>query len=137
MSKDKAINPKDAIGRSKPSLCSIPSTALAEQALAHMEGHGKYGYYNWRTVPKVSCMTYLDGAERHIRRFQEGNERCPICGCHELAHAIASLNIVIDAQYANNLHDDRPPKTVNFDKLLEDLSGKIEAHYELEPKPKR
>lgn len=130
------INPKDAIGRSKPSICSIPSTALAEQALAHTEGHGTYGWYNYRHVPKVSCMTYLDAAERHIRRYLEGNERCPICGCHELAHAIASLNIVIDAGYANNLHDDRPPKTVNFDELLESLSGKIETHYEKEPRKK-
>ena len=43
-------NPKDAIGATKIPLGLVPATALAYQALAHYEGKGKYGGWNWRAI---------------------------------------------------------------------------------------
>lgn len=128
-----SINPKDAIGRSKPSICSIPSTALAQQAIVHMLGSKKYGFYNWRTVPKVSCMTYLDAMERHLRKYLDGEDIDPESGVSHLAHIAACCNIVMDASTVGNLHDDRPPKAPT-DLVLEELTGKLEAHYDRKPK---
>lgn len=126
------INPKDAIGRSKPSLCSIPSTALVEQAIVHMLGSKKYGFYNWRTVPKVSCMTYLDAIERHLRKLLDGEWNDTESNVCHLAHVAACCNIVIDAFHCGNLHDDRPPNA-ETDRIIFELTNLIEVTYDRSP----
>jgi hypothetical protein len=52
---------------------------------------------------------YIDAALRHIHKWQHGQEIDSDSGIHHLGHAIACLNIVLDAQAFGNLIDDRPP----------------------------
>ncbi len=106
---DLGINPKDKIGKLKPGVADIPATAIVEASIVHRLGHEKYGYYNWRTVPKVQLMTYANAAMRHLISFIDGQKYDAESGVSHLAHVIACCNIIIDAGYCGNLVDDRPP----------------------------
>ena len=103
-----AINPKDILGLSKPSLTKIPPSALVHEALAMMDGDKKYGAYNWRSK-KVIASVYVDACQRHILAWFDGEEKARDSGIHHLGHARACLGILIDAQQGGNLKDDRPP----------------------------
>jgi hypothetical protein len=118
-----SINPKDAIGKLKPSIADIPATALVEASIVHALGHKKYGYYNWRTVPKVQAMVYLNAAMRHLISFIDGESTDPESRVTHLAHVIACCNILIDAEHCGNLHDDRPPiaPTANLIRVLTEI----------------
>lgn len=104
----KASNPKDAIGATKLPLDLLPPTALAYAALAHFDGSLKYGRWNWR-LAGVRASIYAAAAMRHIERWFHGQDNDPDSGIHNLGHAIACLNIIIDAQVFNMLVDDRAP----------------------------
>lgn len=88
----------------------LPGSALREAAKAHDHGNRKpgRGAYNWR-VRKVKASDQIGGALRHIERFKEGQDFDPVSLAHELGHAIARLNILIDAQANGTLIDDRVP----------------------------
>jgi len=101
-------NPKDAIGRTKAPLRLIPPVALVHQALAHRNGSEKYGAYNWRDK-KVQASVYYEACLRHLLAWYDGEEVASDSGVHHLGHAIASLNILLDAQSIDCLIDDRPP----------------------------
>lgn len=104
----KSTNPKDAIGIKKVPLSLVPKTALALQAMAHKDGAIKYGPANWRSEG-VSARVYIDAHDRHIARWFDGREElAPDSLVHHLAHAIACLNIILDAQICGKLVDDRP-----------------------------
>jgi hypothetical protein len=107
---NESINPKDAIGRLKPSIADIPGTALVEMSIVHRLGHTKYGYYNWRTVPKVQAMVYANAAMRHLVSWIDGETIDPESLRTHLAHVIACCNILIDSAAVGNLDDDRPAK---------------------------
>jgi hypothetical protein len=102
-------NPKDLIGVKKPSLAAIPASALVHQAMAHKNGHNKYGFYNWRHK-KVQALIYIDAALRHITAYLDGEDYAKDSGVHHLGHAAACCNILLDATETGNLIDDRPPK---------------------------
>lgn len=102
-------NPKAIYGRSKPSLALFPSAALIECAGVFQSGADKYGLANWRKDP-VEAMTYANAAMRHLYKWIDGQALDEESGCHELAHAIACLAIVIDAEAVMKLIDDRPHK---------------------------
>lgn len=122
-------NPKKKYGQRKPPIWYIPFTAMFKVGLAHLHGHLKYGHFNWRKEP-IEASTYLNACFRHIAQWVEGEEEASDSGIHHLAHAIACLNIVIDAQHNNSLIDDRHPSTCDIEKLFKDLSPKIEALYD-------
>ena len=82
--------------------------ALAVAALAHYDGATKYGAWNWRQAG-VRASIYLDAAQRHLTRWTNGETHDPDSGVHHLGHALACLNILIDAEAAGMLNDDRPP----------------------------
>lgn len=100
-------NPKAIYGRAKPSLALFPSAALIECAGVFEGGANKYGLANWRK-DAVESMTYMNAALRHIFKWIDGSNVDEESSQHELAHAIACLAIVIDAQQVNKLIDDRP-----------------------------
>ena len=104
----KSTNPKDRIGCTKVPLSMIPLSAQIQAALAHFDGSLKYGVYNWRRET-VAASIYVDAALRHINKWFHGEECDADSGIHHLGHALACLNIVIDAQSYGNLVDDRPP----------------------------
>lgn len=100
-------NPKAIYGRAKPSLGLFPSAALIECAEVFQSGANKYGLANWRKDP-VESMTYVHAALRHIFKWVDGQDVDEESGSHELAHAIACLAILIDAEAVYRLIDDRP-----------------------------
>lgn len=122
-------NPKTPFGVRKPPTWFIPKTSMFVVGLAHLHGALKYGHFNWREDP-ITTSTYIDAAIRHISAWCEGEETANDSGIHHLGHAIACLNILIDAQIHNTLHDDRHPITTDFDKLFEDLEPTIHQLYE-------
>ena len=110
-------NPKQAYGDLKVPLGLVPSTALVLVADVFKEGARKYGAYNWREK-SVESMTYLHAALRHIYSFLDGEELDPESGGKpHLAHAIASLAILLDAAATGNLLDNRPKHGVTADIL--------------------
>lgn len=105
-------NPKDAIGRTKPPLGLVPSTLTIWVAQSMRIGAKKYEQYNWRKVPKVSAMVYIDAALRHLERLKDGDDEYIEDGVlqHHAGNVAACMGIFLDAQLNGNLLDDRPPK---------------------------
>lgn len=102
-------NPKDLIGVTKvPTLSLIPSTALVHMGRAMENGGEKYGPFNWREHP-VKSSIYVDAAMRHLMAWQDGKEYAADSGVHHLGHAMACFAILLDAQEAGNLIDERVP----------------------------
>lgn len=101
-------NPKDRLGLAKPAPLLVPPAALIEMSMAMANGAAKYGAYNWRTK-EVLLSVYLNAAVRHILQCFDGEERASDSGVKHLAHAMACLGIVMDAEANGMLVDDRPP----------------------------
>lgn len=107
--KTDAPNPKDLVGVTKvPTLSLIPSTALVQLGRAMENGGKKYGPFNWRAHP-VKSSIYVDAAMRHLMAWQDGEEDAEDSGVHHLGHAMACFAILLDAQEAGNLIDERVP----------------------------
>lgn len=100
-------NPKAAFGAAKPSLALIPGPAMVEMAGVFELGAVKYGPFNWRKT-KVEAMTYANAALRHLMSWLDGEDVDPESGKTHLAHAMASLGIVVDALHTDQLIDNRP-----------------------------
>lgn len=124
-------NPKTLVGRSKlPILSVIPPAALIKEAAAMRYGaylapkkDGTYGYgpYNWRDQP-IEYMVYIDAANRHLLCAVDGEDVAPDSGVCHLAHARATLGILIDAIENNTVIDDRPAqRSGTAARLLEEL----------------
>jgi hypothetical protein len=66
---------------------------------------------------------YIDACLRHVYDFYNGEDCAPDSKVKHLAHAIACLNIIIDAETVGLLVDDRPtPAPVS--EILEELRVK-------------
>jgi hypothetical protein len=102
----KPSNPKDIIGSSKLPLHLFPSTALAMGTLGFLNGALKYGRHNFRAVG-VRASIYYDAALRHLMAWMEGEECDPEDGVPHLAAAMGCIAIIIDAEAAGKLTDDR------------------------------
>jgi hypothetical protein len=102
-----AVNPKDIAARGKVPLSIVPPAALIEIARALQFGAVKYGRANWRTLEPIAS-NYVDATMRHLAAWMDGEERAKDSNVHHLAHAAASLCILIDAMNCGTLQDDRP-----------------------------
>lgn len=100
-------NPKQAYGDKKVPLHLVPPVAIAYMGMALKDGAKKYGPYNWRTT-NVEVMTYLGAALRHIGAYIDGEDTDPESGNPHLAHALASLAILVDAVEGATEIDNRP-----------------------------
>lgn len=103
-------NPKDLIGRTKPGLSCVPCAPLFEAGRVLRHGADKYGRHNWRDLA-ISSSVYYDAALRHLMAWWEGEDLDPESGHPHLAHAIAGLMVLRDAQIQGKCRDDRPPAT--------------------------
>ena len=122
-------NPKDVMGSKKPDITKIPAVAMMWEALAMMDGAGKYDPYNWR-ANKVIATIYVAAAMRHLTLWLEGEESAEDSGCHHLGHARACLGILLDAQATGNLLDDRPVTEASrgvLARVMKEIEGKIPA----------
>lgn len=101
-----APNPKQFYGDKKPPLDELPLSAMIFASLAHLDGDNKYGFRNWRDSP-VEARTYIKGAIRHLRLFEEGEDFTRDSVVHNLGAVIAGCAILIDAQVNGTLIDNR------------------------------
>lgn len=102
----KGSNPKDAIGSDKLPIHLWPTTATIMGCLGLLEGMTKYGRSNFREMG-VRSSIYYDACRRHLDAWFEGEDNAPDSGLPHLAHALACLAIIVDAQAAGKLNDDR------------------------------
>lgn len=114
-------NPKDAIGAAKLPLHLWPASATAMGCLGILEGMGKYGRNNFRAAP-VRASIYVDACKRHLEAWFEGEENAPDSGSPHLANALASLAILVDAQMAGTLIDDRNFNGAGYRELIDKLT---------------
>lgn len=112
-------NPKDRVGLTKVPLHLIPTSSQVHAAMAHLDGAKKYGPYNWRTE-EVAVSVYISACLRHIGKYFNGEDFDEESGVHHLGHAIAGLNILLDAELSKNLIDDRPVTCPGVVDLMEE-----------------
>lgn len=102
---EKPTNPKDIVGSDKLPLHLWPATATAMGCLGMLEGALKYGRNNFRVLG-VKSSIYVSACKRHLDAWFEGEDFTPE-GLPHLANALACLAIIVDAQAAGTLIDDR------------------------------
>lgn len=104
----KDTNPKDAIASAKLPLWLLSPIAKAHWAVAQAVGMVKYGAWNWR-VAGVRSSIYASAIQRHFDRWQSGEDYDPVDGQSNLGAIMACCAIMLDAEAAGKLTDDRPP----------------------------
>jgi hypothetical protein len=105
-STSKPANPKDIAGSNKLPLHLWPSTATALGCVGMLNGALKYGRANFRAIG-VRASIYVDACNRHLNAWFEGEECDPDDGVPHLAAALSCLAIIVDAEAAGKLTDDR------------------------------
>lgn len=125
----KDTNPKDAIGSTKLPLDLVPDTLSVFAALAFTEGATKYGAYNWR-VAGVRASIYKAALERHLKKWWNGEWADEKTKVPHLASVIACAAIILDAQVAGKLTDDRPP-AISLSSLIDSLEDNVKYLKEL------
>lgn len=136
----KLSNPKEAIGDTKVPLWLCSPIAKAAWAMGQFAGMIKYGAWNWRAAG-VRSSTYLSAIERHLDAYKSGEELDPVDGTRHLGNIMACCAILMDAQAANKLNDDRPPLVslrpayeeaqATMEKLREVYKDKTPRHYNI------
>lgn len=102
----KPTNPKDIIGTNKLPLHLWPETATVVGSLALLHGALKYGRSNFR-AEGVRASIYVDACKRHLNAWFEGEDLDCESGLPHLAHALACIAILVDAEAGGKLTDDR------------------------------
>lgn len=119
---DVSENPKDIVGSGKLPLHLWPTTATATGCIAMLNGALKYGRANWRKTP-VKASIYFDACHRHLAAWFEGRDDDEE-GVPHLSSALACLAIIVDAQAAGTLIDDRQVQGGHA-KLVESLTPHV------------
>ena len=126
MSNEKLSNPKDAIGSTKVPMSLVPGIVIAHASLAWLEGKTKYGGVNWRDAG-VRATVYADAILRHFFKWFDGGETAdPMTKVRHLASIIASAGILLDAELAGKLVDDRPKSQPDLSKTIDELATIVE-----------
>lgn len=125
----KPTNPKDAIGSEKLPVHLWPETATMLGCLGLLDGALKYGRSNYRAIG-VRASIYYDAVRRHTTAWFEGEDIDPDSGLPHLAHALASLAIIVDAQAKGALNDDRMYPT-DYRKWIDSLTPHVSRLKEL------
>lgn len=120
----KPTNPKDIVGSDKLPLHLWPSTATAMGCLGLLDGALKYGRTNWRHAG-IRTTIYVDAAMRHLLAYFEGEDHDPDSGVPHLAHALACLAILVDAEASGNVNDDRAMDTGAWRKVVAELTPHV------------
>jgi hypothetical protein len=126
----KVSNPKDVIGDTKVPLWLLSTVAKIHWALAQFAGLLKYGAWNWR-IAGVRASIYISALERHIEAYKSGEECDPIDGTKHLGNIMACAAILLDAEAAGKLTDDRPPSVDHRPALAESeaLMARLKVQY--------
>lgn len=119
----KQSNPKDAVGSDKLPIHLWPTTATIMGSIGLLDGMLKYGRSNFRGIG-VRASIYVDACQRHLNAWFEGEDSDPDSGVPHLAHALACLAILVDAQAADKLNDDRMVEG-GYRKLVNELTPHV------------
>jgi hypothetical protein len=133
----KSTNPKTAIGDRKVPLALCSPIASAHWALAQFIGMCKYQAWNWR-VAGVRSSTYVSAIRRHLDAYVSGEELDPVDGTHHLGNIMACAAILLDAQAAGKLNDDRPPSVdcrETYDFVEKQMAAARERYKHIEQAP--
>lgn len=79
----------------KPDLSLCPYAALEQMAYAFMLGEQKYGRYNY-LEGGMSSHRLISAAQRHIGKWQRGEDNDDESGKSHLGHALACLAMLLD-----------------------------------------
>lgn len=101
------MNPKDEAGSKKTPLRYVPPALMIEASGPMSEGARKYGAFNWRSGDRICVSLYLEAIDRHLSAYKDGEDNDPETGFSHLAHAAATLGIILDSKAIGNLADDR------------------------------
>jgi hypothetical protein len=123
MADTKPTNPKDIIGSDKLPVHLWPETATIMGCLALLDGALKYGRANFRAIG-VRSSIYVDAVKRHMNAWFEGEDNDPDSGLPHMAHALACIAILVDAQATGKLNDDRQ-FTGGYRKLVTELTPHV------------
>lgn len=99
-------NPKDRLGLKKAPLRLVPWVSIVQLARVMKLGADKYGEVNWREK-KPRTTVYFEAALRHLLAYADGQDADPESGESHLAHVMANMAILLDAQSCSCLLDDR------------------------------
>ncbi len=105
-------NPKhiQAMKDGKAPLEYLVDFVMAGDAYVHQGGAIKYGYRNW-TIDKIKASTYIAAIRRHLNAWSAGEDLDSLdkggSGWSHLYHIRAGCAIVLDAENAGTLIDDR------------------------------
>lgn len=125
----KPTNPKDAAATGRVPLGLLSPIAKAHWALAQHCGRAKYGAWNWREAGARTSI-YLDAIDRHKDGYLSGETHDPADGTHHLGNIMACCAILLEAEGAGKLVDDRPPTLdmrptyADVEKRMADLTAK-------------
>ena len=97
---------KKAQGDVKLPMHLLPTVAAAAMVKALNHGAMKYGAYNWRSSG-IEAVTYVAAMMRHLEAWRSGEDKDPDSGESHLAHIMANCAIVLDAEAAGALKDNR------------------------------
>lgn len=104
----KPTNPKDAAATGRVPLGLLSPIAKAHWALAQHCGRVKYGAWNWREAGARASI-YIDAICRHADAYLSGETYDPADDTHHLGNVMACCAILLEAEAAGKLVDDRPP----------------------------
>ena len=99
-------NPKTIYGEAKPKISSTPVIGIREMGKVFELGAKKYGRFNWR-LHSVSATVYYDASWRHLSAWFEGEDIDPESGVSHLAHVMACMTILMDAEAEGMFNDNR------------------------------
>ena len=94
----------------KPDLSLLPQILITETAKAYMYGEKKYGRYNYEGG--FESHRLLGACLRHVFAWNEGEERDPESGVSHLAHAAATIGMLLRCQQLGSLTDTRTKRRV-------------------------
>ena len=100
-------DPKAVAAKVKTPLFLVPPALMKATAEALATGAEKYGRGNWRMGHPVKATTYIGACMRHMDAWRDGEDFDPESGLCHLAHAAATLAILLDVMACGLLDDDR------------------------------
>lgn len=105
-------NPKSKFGIKKVPLHLVPPSSMIYLGMAFGNGAAKYGAYNWRST-NIAASVYYAAALRHLVAWWDGEQNAKDSGLPHLAHALASIALIVEGTEVGNLVDDRPDNGVS------------------------
>lgn len=119
------VNPKAQIGSYALPMGMISPLFAAHVALGKLNGAEKYGLANYIGTEVVMSI-YLDAIQRHLDKIKMGEVADEVDGVNHFGAIGANCDIILSAQAAGTLIDDRPLST-----------GQLEAYKALTPMVKQ